>query len=45
VDGDAERLWQNWTNGLHRLTCYGDLTKELGYFCRFKDIRMINEAA
>ena len=45
VDGDAEKLWQNWTSGLHRQTCYGDITTELGYFCRFKDIRMINEAA
>jgi hypothetical protein len=45
VDGSAEKLWQNWTSGLHRQTCYGDITKELGYFCRFKDIRMINEAA
>jgi hypothetical protein len=29
---------------LHRQTCYGDITKELEYFCRFKDIKMINEA-
>ncbi len=45
VDGDAEKLWQHWTSGLHRQTCYGNITKELAYFCRFKDIRMINEAA
>ena len=44
LDGDADRLWKNWTSGLHRLTCYGDLTKELGYFCRFKEIQMVNEA-
>jgi len=44
VDGDVTKLWQNWHNGLHRQTCYGDITKELGMFCRFKDIKMINEA-
>lgn len=44
VDGDVTKLWKNWTNGLHRQTCYGDITKELGYFCRFKDIKMVNEA-
>lgn len=45
VDGDVTRLWQNWSAGLHRQTCYGDITKELGMFCRFMDIRMVNEAA
>ncbi|MHC4616562.1 MAG: twin-arginine translocation signal domain-containing protein [Planctomycetota bacterium] len=44
VDGDARKLWQNWSHGLHRQTCYGDITKELEHFCRFKDIRMVNEA-
>jgi hypothetical protein len=44
VDGDAEKLWQNWSHGLHRLTVYGDLTKDLGRFCRYKSIRMVNEA-
>lgn len=44
VDGDVTRLWKNWSSGLHRQTCYGDITKELQYFCRFKDIRMANEA-
>jgi hypothetical protein len=44
VDGDVTRLWKNWTSGLHRQTCYGDITKELAYFCRFKDIKMMNEA-
>jgi hypothetical protein len=43
VDGDIEKLWQNWTEGLHRQTCYGDITRELGYFCRFKEINMANE--
>ncbi|HUT45382.1 MAG TPA: hypothetical protein VMX36_03820 [Sedimentisphaerales bacterium] len=44
VDGDAEQLWKNWSNGLHRQTCYGDVTKEMGYFCKFKEIEMVNEA-
>jgi len=44
VDGDIEKLWKNWTSGLHRQTCYGDITKELGSFCKYKDIRMVDEA-
>ena len=44
VDGDIARLWQNWTAGLHRQTVYGDITKELGFFARFKEIRLIDEA-
>ncbi|MBN2592157.1 MAG: hypothetical protein JXA81_01520, partial [Sedimentisphaerales bacterium] len=44
VDGDVEKLWKNWTSGLHRVTCYGDITKELGSFCKYKDIKMVNEA-
>ena len=44
VNGDAEKLWKNWSHGLHRQTCYGDITKELAHFCRFKEIKMVNEA-
>ena len=44
VDGDVETLWKNWSSGLHRQTCYGDITEELGYFCRFKEINMVDEA-
>jgi L-fucose isomerase-like protein len=44
VDGDTEKLWKNWSSGLHRQTCYGDVTKEMGYFCKFKEIEMVNEA-
>lgn len=44
VDGDVVKLWKNWSNGLHRQTCYGDITKELAYFCRFNEIKMVNEA-
>lgn len=45
IDGDAEQLWKNWSHGIHRVTCYGDLTKELRHFCRFKQLKMIDEAA
>jgi len=44
IDGDAEKLWKNWTQGLHRVTCYGDLTKDLARFCRYMNIKMVNEA-
>jgi hypothetical protein len=44
VDGDSGKLWKNWSNGLHRQTCYGDVTKEMGFFCKFKGIEMVNEA-
>jgi hypothetical protein len=44
VDGDVTKLWQNWSHGLHRQTCYGDITNELSSFCKYKDIKMINEA-
>jgi len=45
VDGDVEKLWKNWSHGLHRQTCYGDITKELQHFCRFKEIEMVDEMA
>jgi hypothetical protein len=44
VDGEIEKLWQNWSQGLHRVTCYGDVTPDLKRFCRFKGIQLINEA-
>ena len=44
IDGDPEKLWQNWTDGLHRTTVYGDITPDLKRFCRFKNIRLIQEA-
>jgi len=44
IDGDAEKLWKNWSNGIHRVSCYGDITRELQHFCRFKNIEMMNEA-
>ncbi|MFN4178768.1 MAG: hypothetical protein ACK4I8_00505 [Armatimonadota bacterium] len=44
VDGDVDKLWQNWAGGLHRVTCYGDLTQDLKRFCRFTGLELINEA-
>jgi len=44
IDGDAEKLWQNWSHGLHRSTVYGDITADLKRFCRFKDLKLIHEA-
>jgi hypothetical protein len=44
VDGDVRTLWKNWAHGLHRVTCYGDVTRELELFCRFQEIEMVNEA-
>ncbi len=44
VDGDVQTLWRNWSNGLHRVTCYGDMTQDLQRFCRFKKIAMADEA-
>ncbi len=45
VDGDAEKLWLNWTAGLHRQTVYGDIRKDLERLCRMKGIALIDEAA
>ncbi len=45
VDGDIETLWKNWSNGLHRQTVYGNVAKELGQFCRYMNIKMVDEAA
>ncbi len=45
VDGDAEYLWKNWSFGLHRSTCYGDITKDLKHFCRFAEIETFDEAS
>lgn len=45
VDGGVGRLWQNWTAGLHRLTVYGDIRKEMGLWARFADVLLVDEAA
>jgi len=44
IDGDAEKLWKNWSEGLHRVTCYGNIAKDLERFCRFAKIKLVNEA-
>ena len=44
VDGDLRTLWKNWSYGLHRQTCYGDITEDFKRFCRFKEIEMVDEA-
>jgi len=44
VDGDATKPWRNWSHGLHRVTCYGNLKPELAHFCRFMGIKMTDEA-
>lgn len=45
VDGDVQKLWQNWAHGLHRVTCYGDVSADLTRFCRLKKLKLVNEAA
>ncbi|NPV82361.1 MAG: hypothetical protein HPY46_02085, partial [Candidatus Aminicenantes bacterium] len=45
VDGSLEKLWQNWSQGLHRVTCYGNLARELRMLARFKKLELVNEAA
>ena len=45
VDGDVTTLWKNWSNGLHRQTVYGDITKDLARFCRYKEIKLVDETA
>lgn len=44
VDGDADTLWRNWSHGLHRVTVYGDVVKDLRRFCKFKGITMTDES-
>ncbi|MFC2156302.1 twin-arginine translocation signal domain-containing protein [Acidobacteriota bacterium] len=44
-DGDLSTLWRNWAHGLHRQTVYGDITRELRTFCKYKGIKLVNEAA
>jgi len=44
LDGDAEKLWQNWTAGIHRVSGYGDFAKDLAHFSRFAGLSLVNEA-
>ncbi|HPO08717.1 MAG TPA: hypothetical protein PLZ55_08620 [bacterium] len=43
VDGDAEELWKNWTHGLHRVTCYGNIAQDLKRFCRYQKVECLQE--
>jgi hypothetical protein len=45
VDGDVEKLWRNWSQGLHRSTVLGDIVKDLERFCRLAKIKLVNELA
>ncbi|MCC6695179.1 MAG: hypothetical protein IT365_06070 [Candidatus Hydrogenedentes bacterium] len=45
VDGDIETLWHNWSHGLHRVTCYGDMSRDLERFCRYTGIALVDEAS
>ena len=44
IDGDGDKLWRNWSQGLHRVTCYGDIHKDLERFCRLTKLQLVNEA-
>lgn len=43
VEGNVAKLWRNWTAGLHRSTCIGDITKDLERFARVARIQLVNE--
>lgn len=45
VDGDIRTLWHNWSRGLHRVTCYGDVRTDLERFCRYKAVTLVDEAS
>ncbi|MCX5772375.1 MAG: hypothetical protein NTZ09_19170 [Candidatus Hydrogenedentes bacterium] len=45
VDGSLEALWKNWKHTLHRVTVYGDAKKDLERFCKFKAVKLYDEAA
>ncbi len=45
VDGDVEKLWRNWSYGLHRSTVLGDIVKDMERFCRLAKVKLINELA
>ncbi len=44
VDGDIRTLWRNWSSGLHRVTCYGDVRQDLERFCRYTSVTLVDEA-
>ncbi len=40
---NIDRFLENWSCGLHRVIFYGDHTRDVRHFCRFMDIRLLNE--
>ncbi|HPC61310.1 MAG TPA: twin-arginine translocation signal domain-containing protein [Verrucomicrobiota bacterium] len=40
---NIEKMLHNWSCGLHRVVFYGDHTRDLERFCRFKGIRILRE--
>jgi hypothetical protein len=42
--GDAvDKFLEGWSCGLHRVIFYGDHTRDLRRFCRFKQVRLLRE--
>jgi len=44
IDGCPRKVWENWSDGLHRQTVYGKIDDDLRRFCKFQQIEMIDEA-
>lgn len=40
---NIDRFLENWSCGLHRVIVYGDHTRDVRRFCRFKNIRLLRE--
>jgi L-fucose isomerase-like protein len=40
---NIDRFLENWSCGLHRVVFYGDHTRDLRRFCRFKQVRLVRE--
>lgn len=40
---NLDRFLENWSCGLHRVVFYGDHTRDIRRFCRFKNLRLVEE--
>ncbi len=40
---NIDRFLENWSSGLHRVIFYGDHTRDLQRYCRFAQLRLIQE--
>ncbi len=40
---NIEKFLENWSCGLHRVVFYGDHTRDIRRFCRFKNVRLLRE--